>query len=444
MTQDETQPLTRVANRILVAEDSESYRVMLRLFLEGLKYEVVTATDGESAWSLLQQQPFDLLITDNQMPGCTGSDLLQRIHEKHLPVRVILITGSPSLEAAVECVRIGAFDYLAKPVALDRLQERVEEVMTLPCRNGDSATRGFGSYHVLRTIGEGAQGIVFQVEKLDDPPPPRRFALKILRNAAAASSEVNTRFLHEAEAAARIQHPNVIRFVEAGIARDEKIPYFIMEFFPGISLSDFAQQHPNLTWQEKATILRQAADGLQAIHAAGVLHRDIKPSNLMVDPDTRLVKISDFGVARLPDSKLTAAANLLGTPVYMAPEAYFSSQITPAADIFSFGVLAYEFLTGQMPWPSVTSVVAHASVTNSHRPSAPHAVVPGFPIVLETLLERCLIKSPRHRLQSAAELSRMLASVSTGEALDNAGAIVLHPLVANVLRRLHLREHVWA
>lgn len=445
MNTTDTIPLKPCGRRLLVAEDSESHRLMLSRFLTAQGYHVTAVADGDAAWAALQEQPFHLLVTDNQMPGCTGRELLERIRRDALPVRVILITATPSVDAAVECVRSGAFDYIPKPLSLDRLQERVEQALNSGLDQRLHVTRGFGGYQVVRTLGEGAHGVVFLVSRTDTPDGPEFFALKILKMGMLdleADGRVPDRFVREGEAAARIRNPHVIRFVEAGIAREERLPFLVMEYSPGVSLDTFAARQPALSWAEKAGVLRQVADGLQAIHAAGVLHRDLKPSNILINPDTRQLKITDFGVARLPDSRLTGSRSLLGTPVYMAPEAFCGGPVTAAADLFAFGVLAYEFLTGHLPWPPIQTLAEQAHVSQVYRPRAPHTLVPAIPPLLEDLLESCLHKPVAARLHSAQMAAQLLDRVCAGQTHREASCP--GPLRRRLLQCLGWRQAVWA
>jgi len=154
---------------------------------------------------------------------------------------------------------------------------------------------------------------------------------------------------------------------------------------------------------DKIRVLRQVASALGAIHAEGICHRDVKPGNVMLDPDTLLTKISDFGVAQLPESDLTLGSHLLGSPAYMAPEAFACAHVDRRADVFSLGVLAYELFLGERPfWGQ--SVPLLAKQIPRMRPKAPRRIDPDFPEDLQLILSRMLKKRASQRYDNATDL----------------------------------------
>jgi serine/threonine-protein kinase len=153
---------------------------------------------------------------------------------------------------------------------------------------------------------------------------------------------------------------------------------------------------------QKALILRQIADALSAIHERKICHRDIKPANIMVD-QALTVKLTDFGIAHLPDSDLTMTANILGTPTYMSPEAFISAKVDERSDIFSLGTVAYEFLLGRKPFQS-DNIRALARVIQFSKPQAPCKINPNFPRKLQQILAKMLKKDPANRYRSATEV----------------------------------------
>lgn len=440
-----TTPLGQLAKTILVAEDSASFRLMLKHFLTGEGFNVLEAADGDEAWDRVSSCPFmHLVVTDINMPGSSGTELLGKIREHYPDLPVILITGSPSIDAAVQCIRSGAFDYIAKPFALDAFRKQVDAALATATTGGMRAARGFAGFRIVRTLGEGASGIVFLVERADaneDSPP--QYALKILKGAtedSPARVQVLDRFVHEVEAAYQVKHPNVVEYIEHGLGRDEKIPYLVMEYFPGVTLSAFASMFPNLTLAEKAGILQQIAAALGAIHAHGILHRDVKPANLLIDPQTRRLKLTDFGVARLPNSDLTVDNQVVGTPAYMAPEACISARFDYRADIFSLGVVAYEFLLGQRLWPEASNLATLVQTIQTYRPPAPRSIMPDFPPALENVLEHALQKDPLARLSSTVDLATVFGQCADGRL--PAPATGLLPALGRLFH--HRGPRVWA
>ena len=418
--------------RVMVADDDESVRELVGRLLKREGFEVVTAVDGEQAWHKMRSHDIDLVVTDVQMPGRSGHELLENLRAEHPSVPVILITGMPTVEAAVECMKIGAFDYITKPFDLTKLRDRVWAALR---QRKASPTTGVGGaqpggilagYRVIKTLGEGSVGVVFLVDKRDDRSE-QKYALKILKLGGVSKlrrEKLLLRFLHEGEAVSKIVHPNVIRFVEYGLAREENIPYLVMEYFSAPTLQDVLPEMQQLSYAEKVAVVCQAAKGLDAVHAQGVCHRDIKPANIMIDRKRLSVKISDFGIALLPDSDLTNPAHLIGTPAYMAPEAFISSHVDHLADIFSLGVVAYELFLGQRPFTG-ENVQMLARQIPKVKPLAPRKLDLNFPLSLEAILARMLKKSPERRYASVAEVLTDLTAFLEN---DSGEATVWHRL----------------
>ncbi len=253
----------------------------------------------------------------------------------------------------------------------------------------------FGRYEVESELGQGAMGKVY---KAFDPLTQRAVAIKALKDEILAqdeNGEYQKRFQREARAAGGLSHPNIITVFDVG---DN---YFVMEYLEGKNLLKLIAEKGCLTLDETLTIVSPIADALAYAHGKGVFHRDIKPANIMVFPDGRPV-ITDFGLAHLESTVMTAAGQFLGSPSYMSPEQVLGEEITPRADVFSLCVVSYEMLTGQKPFPgeNVTSViykVVHA------QPVPPHELNPELPTEYEHIFVRALAKNPAQRFQSFSE-----------------------------------------
>ena len=253
----------------------------------------------------------------------------------------------------------------------------------------------FGRYEVESELGQGAMGKVY---KAFDPLTQRPVAIKALKHEILAqdeSGEYQKRFQREARAAGGLSHPHIITIFDVGEN------YFVMEYLEATNLLNLMAEKGQLSLDETLSIVSPIADALAYAHGRGVFHRDIKPANIMVFPDGRPV-ITDFGLAHLESTVMTAAGQFLGSPSYMSPEQVLGEDITPRADIFSLCVVTYEMLTGHKPFPgeNVTSVIY--KVVQS-QPVPPHEFNAELPSEYEHIFVRALAKAPEQRFQSFSE-----------------------------------------
>ncbi len=273
-------------------------------------------------------------------------------------------------------------------------------------------------YELGRVLGSGGMGAVFEARhiRLD-----RKVAIKVLQPAFAGHEDFIKRFLREAKAASKIRHRNIVEIHDYGETGAGLI-YSVMEFLGGRDLDQLVQAQPDsrLPWDQACMLMAQAAAGLRAAHAEGIIHRDIKPANCFVTSDEDqqpLVKVVDFGIARVDDAdqtqQLTSTAEVLGTPGYIAPELVMSkTAASPHSDIYSFGVLAYRLLTGYMPFNGETAFhVLHRACFDPVPP--PGEYVPGLPRGLEHLVLRMLAKSPTERPSCMDAVRRELVGLAS-------------------------------
>jgi eukaryotic-like serine/threonine-protein kinase len=266
-----------------------------------------------------------------------------------------------------------------------------------------------GPYRIVRQIGEGGMGIVFEArdERLD-----RSVAVKTIRHAVDASTR--ERFVREARAAAAISHPNICQIFEIG--EHAGAPYLVMELLDGQPLAERLVDGPLSVTEALDTILPVLA-ALQALHRRGVIHRDLKPSNIFLT--SYGVKLLDFGLARpaggVDDTALTVPGTLLGTPRYMAPEQARGAAIDPRADIFAAGAVLFEMLSGRPAFPGTSAIDVLHAVIYDHPP----ALVGSAAIAeIDRIIHRALAKTPDERYTSsdtmASELRACLARSETG------------------------------
>jgi eukaryotic-like serine/threonine-protein kinase len=220
--------------------------------------------------------------------------------------------------------------------------------MTMPVddRPRRSLPEKIGRYQVVERIGRGAMGVVYRAH---DSAMGRDVALKVLTADLEDDPDIRTRFHREAQAAASLSHPNIITIFDVG--EDAERFYIVMELLRGLTLREFLKQ-PDASLPRKLDLMSQLCAGLGSAHSASIYHRDIKPGNIFVRADG-ILKILDFGVARLASSSMTAAGFIVGTPDYMSPEQARGENIDGRSDIFSLGGVLYFMLTGRKPFPAL-------------------------------------------------------------------------------------------
>ncbi len=278
-----------------------------------------------------------------------------------------------------------------------------------PSSRPDSIGR-LGHYEVLQVVGSGGFGVVL---KALDEKLLRVVAIKVLAVVLAASATARKRFVREAQAAAAVNHDNVVDIY--AVEETGPVPYLVMEYVAGISLEEKLQQHGPLELREILRIGLQTAEGLAAAHRQGLVHRDVKPANILLENGVMRVKITDFGLARaVDDASLTQAGIIAGTPTYMSPEQARGAAVDHRSDLFSLGSVMYAMCAGQSPFKASTSLGAIKRVCED-QPRALHEVNPDVPNWLCNLIEKLLAKNPGDRYQTTAEvvdlLSRGLAHV---------------------------------
>jgi serine/threonine protein kinase len=216
----------------------------------------------------------------------------------------------------------------------------------------------------------------------------------------APESYFEKRFQREAYSSARIQHPGVVAVYDAGTTKE--LAYIAMEYVPGESLSETLRRDALLPLKVANSILQQIASALDYVHSQGVIHRDIKPSNILIDLSGH-VKIADFGIARIVDSrKTTQSGMVVGTVPYMAPEQFSSNIVDAASDRFSFAVIAYEMLTGRMPFEAESTSAIMWKITNES-PVPVSSLNSSLPKLMDVVFERALAKYPEDRYTTCSE-----------------------------------------
>ncbi len=266
-----------------------------------------------------------------------------------------------------------------------------------------------GTYRILGSLGEGGMGVVklAQDERLD-----RLVAIKFMLP-HLVDDDFRARFRQEAKAMARVSHPNVVQIHSYG--EHEQVPYFVMEFVPGMTLEAFARAQRPMAIDIALRIVESLCDGLGAIHAAGAVHRDVKPANVLLGIDLA-PKLTDLGLALLRRD-VSYTDEIAGTPAYMAPEVGFqmdsAPEMAPRADVYALACIAYELLTGTSPFLAPTPI---ATILKQRHvvPPAPSTIRPELGPEVDAALARALAKDPVERTPSAEAFRRDLIARRTG------------------------------
>jgi eukaryotic-like serine/threonine-protein kinase len=264
-----------------------------------------------------------------------------------------------------------------------------------------------GRYKILQELGQGAMGTVY---KAVDPIIDRTVAIKTIKLDLSVTelAEYEGRFQQEIKATGKLTHPNIVTIFDVG--RSEKIAYMAMEFLEGRELKEIIAGGDLLPLDQTADVIAQIADGLAFAHERGVIHRDIKPSNIMV-LKTGLAKITDFGIARLPNASVkTMTGMILGSPRYMSPEQVIGSQLDHRSDVFSLGVVLYEALTGIAPFDGDNvNAIMYATVNTTQLAPSKHN--PAIPQIMDLIVAKALAKDVESRYSDARQMSADLREV---------------------------------
>ena len=271
----------------------------------------------------------------------------------------------------------------------------------------------FAGYRIERRLGRGGMGILYLAI---EPGLERRVALKLIAPEAAADEVFRKRFAEESKIAASIEHPNVVPIYAAG--EEGGVPYIAMRYVAGSDLARRVAREGRLEPAEAAALIAQVGNGLDAIHAAGLIHRDVKPANVLLSGDegAEHAYITDFGVARnvATNSGITQTGRFVGTLDYVAPEQISGGEVDARADVYALGCLLFKLLTGEVPYPKdgeAARLYAHLN----DPPPAPSLYATRVPMALDDVVIRAMSKPPGDRYPSAGDLGRAAIAALSGE-----------------------------
>ncbi|HMK39591.1 MAG TPA: serine/threonine-protein kinase [Bacteroidota bacterium] len=278
-----------------------------------------------------------------------------------------------------------------------------------------------GKYEIVEELGRGGMGVVY---KAYDPVMERDVAIKVVSDIMTANPEMRDRFLREARTAGKLSHENITIVHDVG--EDAGKPFIVMEYLGGDDLGHLIGGGRPMSLQDKLSYAIQICRGLAFLHARGFIHRDIKPANIRIVSGK--VKIMDFGIARTATSELTKSGAIIGTPFYMSPEQIRGQKVDHRSDIFSFGVLLYELLSGEKPFTGDEPTTVMYKIVHEDPSWAGGTMIRGGSPLRE-VLTKLLAKNPDERYrdlsETAADLERILSSVkSGGNRADDASTVL--------------------
>ncbi len=433
------------SGNVVVVDDNGVNRMLLTGILEQARYVVRSASNGRDALQIIELEPPEIILLDIQMPKMSGYEVCESLKsmQRTREIPVIFISAVEDVGEKVKAFEAGGVDYIMKPfepaevlarvgtqVKLFRLQRELRQRnFDLQRRNEqllvaqDHTQRMFGAlsdaltgtildetYRLEEKIGEGGFGAVFRGTHVELRRP---VAIKVLRPSPDANSrEQILRFRREGVAACRINHPNAVEVLDFAISHTG-MPYLVMELLTGRTMGSLLRETPRLPLQRCAGIAVPVCEALGAAHAAGIVHRDIKPDNVFLHESAgkEIVKVVDFGIARLMDSErpadldgITEAGTLLGTPQFMAPERLIGRPYDERSDVYSVGVLFYQALAGDFPFPNSTRA-SMPDMINLHLTTKPRALRElneNVPEAVAAAVMQALDFEPAHRPPVAA------------------------------------------
>lgn len=291
-----------------------------------------------------------------------------------------------------------------------------------------------GKYLIRRELGKGAMGVVYEGF---DPAIERTVAIKTILPQQLSPEEatnVLARFKREAQAAGRLNHPGIVAVYDYGeeIPDDDhtmvagegekaqqRVAYIAMEFVKGRELRDFFEANERFALKDVERLMGEILDALGHAHAHGVVHRDMKPANLIVLPDGK-IKVADFGIARVEKSELTQVGTVMGTPAYMSPEQFMGQPVDGRSDIFSCGVILYQFLTGEKPFTGNSTTIMFKVL--HEEPLAPSLLNVALPAAFDLVVKKAMAKNPDDRYQTAQEFAQAIHATLGAPAAAQAAA----------------------
>lgn len=396
--------------RILLVDDDGVCLAMLARGLKRRGYQVASYGDPREAMQALAQEHPSAVITDMRMPHMTGLDVVQSVKqqlgEKAPPVLVVSADGDESL--LNEAFRIGAADYLLKPVSDAELGAKLEKALrSRPSHAGPPAIPDKIENWVLgECVGRGGTACVFRATRAGEG---ESFALKVVWPHLTENTETLLRFRREIDTLSTLDHPRMVRFVASG--REDAAYYYVMDYLPAGTLRQRIRRDGVQPASEVLRLCEQLSEPLSYLHAQGIVHRDLKPSNVFIGSDGGFV-MGDFGLARrLQDHGITLAQEFIGTPLYLAPEVFRTRAFDHSVDYYALGVCAFEMLLGGPVLVEPDAMALIGRIMDRGLPHPADLLGGDVPAPVIKLVADLLSFDPDERLKRPEELRERCAEI---------------------------------
>ncbi len=442
--------------RILVAEDDEEIRDSILQWFTFHGEDVSIVPNGDLASEVLKLEKFDVLILDWEMPpGKSGPEVVQEYRDNGGDAIVILLTGRADLEDKEKGFEAGVDDYMVKPFHLKELSAKVKALLKrvappakkqqiIKVKTCDMCGTIFDAnenicpdcyvhlepeeiqflggnqfeekYEVNGVLGRGGMSVVY---KAQHKVLKKDFAIKFMDASRSKDIEYLKRFQLEAQTLSQMNHPHVVAIHDYGIS-ETKHPYIVMDYVEGLSLFRALNRLEAFPISRSVELFKQSCSGIGHAHKMGIIHRDLKPANIILGKRNgdEHVMIVDFGVAKRIENEdkaaeqLTKEGKVFGTTTYMSPEHCLGQQLDQRSDIYAFGCIMYEVLTGHPPFMGDNVLDTLQKQINDDPVSVSKARdKDDLPQELEAIIHKTLAKKPKDRFQTMAELFAALDSV---------------------------------